>query len=126
MVAPAAARADATSADAWACLTGRGLTTRPMTVDGVSAFNVDLDLLDHRLDLSRDDGVRWSMDLPGRSVAEFHRGLVAEPAALGLLGQVNLLLEEFAGRFSGKASPVHHFWHAMDIAHTRFSDRVVA
>jgi hypothetical protein len=40
-----------------------------------------------------------------------------------LLSQVNLILEEFAGRFSGKASPVHHFWHTFDIAHTRFSDR---
>ena len=42
-----------------------------------------------------------------------------------LLSQVNLILEEFAGRFSGKVSPVHHFWHTFDIAHTRFSDRRV-
>jgi hypothetical protein len=40
-----------------------------------------------------------------------------------VLSQVNLLLEEFAARYSGKASPVHHFWHTFDIAHTRFSDR---
>jgi hypothetical protein len=40
-----------------------------------------------------------------------------------LLSQVNLILEEFASRFSGKVSPVHHFWHTFDIAHTRFSDR---
>jgi hypothetical protein len=40
-----------------------------------------------------------------------------------VLSQVNLLLEEFAARFSGKVSPVHHFWHTFDIAHTRFSDR---
>ena len=39
------------------------------------------------------------------------------------LSRVNLLLEEFAGRFSGKVSPVHHFWHTFDIAPTRFSDR---
>jgi hypothetical protein len=32
-------------------------------------------------------------------------------------------LEEFAARFSGKVSPVHHFWHTFDIAHTRYSDR---
>lgn len=42
-----------------------------------------------------------------------------------VLSQVNLVLEEFAARFSGKASPVHHFWHTLDIAHTRFSDRQV-
>jgi hypothetical protein len=42
-----------------------------------------------------------------------------------VLSQVNLLLEEFAGRFSGKVSPVHHFWHTFDIACTRFADRPV-
>ncbi|MFI6846488.1 DUF5996 family protein [Kitasatospora sp. NBC_00085] len=42
-----------------------------------------------------------------------------------VLGQVALVLEEFAARFSGKASPVHHFWHSLDIAHTRFSGRIV-
>ncbi len=42
-----------------------------------------------------------------------------------VMSQVNLVLEEFASRFSGKASPVHHFWHTMDIAHTRFSQRPV-
>jgi Family of unknown function (DUF5996) len=42
-----------------------------------------------------------------------------------VLSQVNLVLEEFAARFSGKVSPVHHFWHTFDIAHTRFADRRV-
>jgi hypothetical protein len=42
-----------------------------------------------------------------------------------ILSEVNVILEEFAGRFSGKTSPVHHFWHGMDIAVTRFSDREV-
>ena len=38
---------------------------------------------------------------------------------------MGLILEEFAGRFSGKTSPVHLFWHSMDLAVTRFSDREV-
>ena len=42
-----------------------------------------------------------------------------------VLGQVALLLEEFAAGYSGKTSPVHHFWHTFDIAMTRFSDRRV-
>jgi hypothetical protein len=33
------------------------------------------------------------------------------------------VLQRFAGRFTGKTSPVHHFWHTMDIAVTRFSGR---
>ncbi|WP_462187423.1 MULTISPECIES: DUF5996 family protein [unclassified Frankia] len=52
-----------------------------------------------------------------------------DPAAVArywqTLSQVNLLLEEFAAGFSGKVSPVHHFWHTFDIAHTRFADRPV-
>jgi hypothetical protein len=52
-----------------------------------------------------------------------------DPAAVTrywrILSQVNLLLEEFAARWSGKTSPVHHFWHTFDIAVTRFSDRHV-
>lgn len=42
-----------------------------------------------------------------------------------VLSQVNLVLEEFAARYSGKTSPVHHFWHTFDIAVTRFSDREI-
>jgi hypothetical protein len=42
-----------------------------------------------------------------------------------LLSDAGLVLEEFCGRFSGKTSPVHHFWHTFDIAATRFSDTVV-
>ncbi|WP_405143303.1 DUF5996 family protein [Sphaerisporangium sp. NBC_01403] len=42
-----------------------------------------------------------------------------------VLSQVNLVLEEFAADYSGKISPVHHFWHTFDIACTRFGDRVV-
>lgn len=33
------------------------------------------------------------------------------------------VLEEFAGWFSGKTSPVHFFWHSFDLALTRFSGR---
>ena len=42
-----------------------------------------------------------------------------------VLSRVNLLLEEFAARFSGKVSPVHHLWHTFDIAPTRFGDRPI-
>ena len=33
------------------------------------------------------------------------------------------VLEEFAGWFAGKESPVHLFWHSFDLAVTRFSGR---
>src|SRR5262249_32646459 len=34
------------------------------------------------------------------------------------------VLEEFAGWFCGKTSPVHLFWHSFDLAVTRFGKRV--
>ncbi len=33
------------------------------------------------------------------------------------------VLKEFSGRFIGKCSPVHMFWHSFDIAVTRFSGK---
>jgi hypothetical protein len=68
-------------------------------------------------------------DLPdaARAFAEDTEHHTYDPPAVTrywrVLSQVNLILEEFAGRFSGKTSPVHHFWHTFDIAMTRFADR---
>jgi hypothetical protein len=70
-------------------------------------------------------------DLPdaGRCFADDTEHAAYDAAAVGrywqILAQVNVVLEEFAGRFSGKTSPVHHFWHTFDIAVTRFADVVV-
>jgi hypothetical protein len=46
-------------------------------------------------------------------VERFHRILI----------YVDNVLEEFRGRFLGKSTPVHMFWHSFDIALTRFSGR---
>jgi Family of unknown function (DUF5996) len=70
-------------------------------------------------------------DLPDarRPFVEDHEHADYDPAAVTrywqTLSRVNLLLEEFAGDWAGKTSPVHHFWHTFDIAVTRFSDRHV-
>ncbi len=45
----------------------------------------------------------------------FHRTLVT----------VDAILEEFRGRFLGKSTPVHMFWHSFDLALTRFSGKRV-
>lgn len=39
---------------------------------------------------------------------------------------VNDVFEEFRGRFIGKSTPVHLFWHSFDLALTRFSGKRVA
>lgn len=48
-------------------------------------------------------------------VERFHRTLVV----------VDEILEEFRGRFVGKSTPVHMFWHSFDLALTRFSGKRV-
>ncbi len=69
-------------------------------------------------------------DLPGPPFAEDTEHAAYDPVQVTrywqVLSQVNLVLEEFAAGYSGKISPVHHFWHTFDIACTRFSDRIVA
>jgi hypothetical protein len=39
------------------------------------------------------------------------------------LSWTDWVFREFAGWYCGKASPVHVFWHSLDLAHTRFSGR---
>lgn len=46
-------------------------------------------------------------------IERFHRVLVS----------VNDIFEEFRGRFTGKSTPVHVFWHSFDLALTRFSGK---
>jgi hypothetical protein len=40
-----------------------------------------------------------------------------------ILDWTDSVLEEFAGWYCGKTSPVHLFWHSLDLALTRFSGR---
>lgn len=40
-----------------------------------------------------------------------------------ILVAVDDIFEEFRGRFTGKSTPVHVFWHSFDLALTRFSGR---
>jgi len=38
-----------------------------------------------------------------------------------ILTQVNSVFEDFCGKFIGKSTPVHIYWHHMDLVVTRFS-----
>jgi len=40
-----------------------------------------------------------------------------------ILTWVDRVFQEFSGRFNGKTSPIHLFWHGLDLAVTRFSGR---
>jgi hypothetical protein len=43
-----------------------------------------------------------------------------------ILVSVDDIFEEFRGRFTGKSTPVHMFWHSFDLALTRFSGKPAA
>jgi hypothetical protein len=103
----------------------------PLAGRSVAAFHTDLTATLAALGIRVDVDQPAPFDLPdsGRPFAADTEHDAYDPAQVTrywqVLSQVNLVLEQFAARFSGKASPVHHFWHTFDIAHTRFSDRIV-
>ncbi|MEU8824810.1 DUF5996 family protein [Streptomyces sp. NPDC048636] len=113
-----------------ATLDGRTMSI-PLIGQSVASFHHTL------LDALGALGVRVRLDIPrpfdlpdtARPFAEDteHRTYDARHAHRywQVLSQVASVLEEFAARFSGKVSPVHHFWHTFDIAHTRFSEHHV-
>ncbi|WP_329133580.1 DUF5996 family protein [Streptomyces sp. NBC_01476] len=111
-------------------LTGRE-TSFPLAGRSVAAFYRDTLAALVALGIEVEPQHPYPFDLPDadRPFAEDHEHRAYDPAAVSrywqILSQVALLLEEYAAGFSGKTSPVHHFWHTFDIAVTRFSDREV-
>lgn len=63
-------------------LTGRGLTTRPMGRSPI--FTVDLDLVNHRLEVTTTAGAAASFALPGLSVAQFYTELTRTLQSVGV------------------------------------------
>jgi len=66
-------------------------------------------------------------DLDGPAFFEDRDHDTYDADAVGRYAQVlrssTVVLEEFAGRFNGKQSPVQLFWHSFDLAYARFSGR---
>jgi Family of unknown function (DUF5996) len=64
---------------------------------------------------------------PAIPFAEDHDHASYDPQAVHLFWRqllaANRVMGDFRSRFAGKASPVHFFWGAMDLACTRFSGR---
>jgi hypothetical protein len=141
-------------------LTARGLTTSLMQHPGGEGFQIDLDLQEHRLEISTASGSRRVMELRSMPVPEFYRDLMELLDDLGLhteiwpmpveiddairfdrdnvhssyvpeqahrfwqaLVRIVPVFTDFRARFLGKASPIHLFWGALDLATTRFSGR---
>jgi len=141
-------------------VTARGLTTSLMPHPTGPAFQIDFDLVDHRLAVGTVAGTARYLDLDGRPVADFHAAVVQLLDDLGVgtdiwpvpveipgaipfpddrvhatddadavhrfwlaLVEMTRVFKVFGSRFVGKASPVHFFWGAFDLALTRFSGR---
>src|SRR5262245_32226068 len=64
-------------------LTSRGLTTSPIP-HGDHQFQIDLDLIDHRLAVTASDGRSGGFALEPRTVASFYRRLMDELVRLDL------------------------------------------
>jgi len=125
-----------------------------------SAFQIDFDFVEHRLEVVTVTGDRRSLALEPRSVADFYDEVMRlldeldvateiwavpveipgaipfhhdhshgsyEPDAVQrfwlALVEMQRVFKVFRTRFVGKSSPIHLFWGALDLAHTRFSGR---
>lgn len=65
-------------------VTSRGLTSRPVPCEG-GTFQIDLDLLDHHLRISKWDGRESRVMLKPRSVADFYHALMGELNQMGIV-----------------------------------------
>lgn len=69
-------------------VTSRGLTTSLMPGEAGRSFSIDLDFLDHRLDVTTTLGRSRSMELAPKSVKEFYAELMELLAALDLATEI--------------------------------------
>ena len=120
--------------------TARGLTTSSVPYDK-GVFDIEFDFVGERLRLRTSDGGSREVVLEPKTVATFYGETLEALAALGLEPSIHPVPNEVAtaipfaenhrhgsydgeaAEFVGKASPVHFFWGAMDLAYTRFSGR---
>jgi Family of unknown function (DUF5996) len=119
----------------------RGLTTRRVH-RGDTTFEIRIDFVDHALIVQTADGRTTTLELgSGLPVADFDARLHEavrcpdedvehaswDRDAVERFGRIldwsDSVFEEFSGWFNGKTSPVHLFWHGLDLAVTRFSGR---
>ncbi|MDB4911427.1 MAG: hypothetical protein JWO39_2250 [Gemmatimonadetes bacterium] len=102
-------------------VSARGLTTSRMPY-GNAGFSVELDFIDHTLQIQRDDGRTWSMALAPRSVADFYQAYMAGLRSLGIdvhiwpvpseiADGIRFTDDETHGSYDARAAS--DFWHAL-------------
>ena len=111
-------------------VTARGLTTSLIPY-GPRAFEIDLDFIDHRLQIAVSSGERCSFGLKPMSVAEFHGKLMRELAELGIDLRIWPIPVEIPGpvqpfhenetQASYDSAAVGRFWQALLQIHRVFT-----
>jgi hypothetical protein len=117
-------------------VTARGLTTSPMPWRG-RAFQIDFDFIDHELRIVASWGASERFALRPRSVAAFHRELMAALNALGIAVRIWTMpveledpvpFERDEAHAAYDAQAAHRFWQALlqvDRVLTRFRSRFI-
>jgi hypothetical protein len=110
--------------------TSAGDLTRIALRDGVSVATCHRRLFEQLHDLGIRPRIRakpYDVPFAKAAFAADERHAAYDAAAAATFGTILRwtagVLEQFAGRFHGKSSPVHFFWHSFDLAMTRFSGR---
>ena len=111
-------------------VTARGLTTS-LVPYGPRAFEIDLDFIDHRLQIAVSSGERYSFGLKSMSVAEFHGKLMRGLAELGIELRIWPIPVEIPGpvqpfhenetQTSYDSAAVGRFWQALLQIHRVFT-----
>jgi hypothetical protein len=84
--------------------------------EALSELGIDVEIKEHPF------GVPMTTPFPqDREHASWDRDAIERYGRI--LDWTDGVFEEFSGWFSGKTSPVHLFWHSLDLAVTRFSGR---
>ena len=84
--------------------------------EALSELGIDVEIKEHPF------GVPMTTPFPqDREHASWDREAIERYGRI--LDWTDGVFEEFSGWFSGKTSPVHLFWHSLDLAVTRFSGR---
>jgi hypothetical protein len=102
-------------------LTARGMTTSPIPC-GTRVFEIDFDFIDHQLQVLTSDGMRRTLALRPRSVADFYQELFASLAELGLDIRIHaspnevidaIPFEQDLVHASYDAAHAHDLWRAL-------------
>ncbi len=87
--------------------------------EGLGSLGIDVSINTKTFDLADEHTLNantYHCTCGSGYVRRYHRALM----------RLDQIFEEFAGRFNGKTSPIHLFWHSFDLAVTRFSGKRVS